>query len=53
MKWALFEFEDLSCEVGESAWILGEDENLYNNDQWFPSNEIIVKWIAAGYAKHG
>ena len=44
MKWAVFEFEDFSCEVGESSWILGEDENLFNNDDWFPSKEIIVKW---------
>lgn len=44
MKWAVFEFEDLSCEVGETAWICGEDACLFNNDDWFLSKEIIVKW---------
>ena len=44
MKWAVFEFEDLSCEVGETDWIYGEDETLFNNDDWFFSNEVVVKW---------
>lgn len=44
MKWAIFEFEDSSCEVGESAWILGENQNLFNNDDWFSSKEVTVKW---------
>lgn len=44
MKWALFEFEDFSCEVGESAWVIGEDERLFNNDDWFQSKEIVVRW---------
>lgn len=44
MKWAVFEFEDSSCEVGESAWILGEDESRFNNNDWFSSSKIIVKW---------
>ena len=44
MKWAVFEFEDLSCDVGQTAWIYGEDESLFNDNDWFSSKEIIVKW---------
>ena len=44
MRWAVFEFNDFSCEVGETAWIYGEDEELFNNDDWLFSREVIVKW---------
>lgn len=44
MKWAVFEFEDLSCEVGKTAWIHDENETLFNNRDWDSSKEIIVKW---------
>lgn len=44
MKWAIFEFEDSSCEVGQSSWIHGEDAHNFDNESWFFSNEIVVKW---------
>ena len=44
MKWAIFEFSDSSCAVGETAWVHGEDKNLFNNDSWFFKDEIVVKW---------
>ena len=44
MRWAVFEFEDVSCEVDESAWIYEEDKSLFNNDDWFSAKEIVVKW---------
>ena len=43
MKWAVFEFEDLSCDVRQTAWIHGEDK-LFNDNDWFSSKEINVKW---------
>lgn len=44
MKWAVYEFDDGACDVGETAWIFGEDENQFNNDDWLSSKEIIVRW---------
>ncbi len=35
MKFALYEFcEDSSCDVGESLWMVGEDDSSFNNDDW-------------------
>ena len=44
MKWAIFEFDDSSCEFGPMSWIQGEDPDNFDNDAWFFSREIIVKW---------
>ena len=44
MKWDVFEFEDLSCDVRQTAWIHGEDKSLFNDNDWFSSKKIIVKW---------
>lgn len=44
MKWAIFEFDDNTCEVGETSWIVNEDKEKFTNDLWLSSTEIIVKW---------
>ena len=44
MKWAVFEFNDRSCEFGQTSWIQGEDAESFDNETWFFSKEIIVKW---------
>lgn len=44
MKLAVFEFEDCSCEIGQTAWIYGEDERLLNNNDWFFSKEVVMRW---------
>ena len=44
MKCAVFEFEDNSCAIGQTSWIYGEDAKDFNNETWFFSNEIVVKW---------
>ena len=44
MKLAIFEFEDKTCEIGETSWILHEDEGNLNNEDWQLSREVIVKW---------
>jgi hypothetical protein len=32
MKWAIFEFEDSSCDVGQTAWIQEQDAKNFNNE---------------------
>ena len=45
MKYALFEFvSDKSCEIGQTRWILREDEKNFNNDSWDCDKEIMVLW---------
>ena len=45
MKYALFDFtEEKSCEVGETRWILGDDNASFNNDKWLFNKEIMVRW---------
>lgn len=44
MKWAIFEFDDSSCDVGQTSWIQGEDAENFDNESWFFDNDIIVKW---------
>lgn len=44
MKYALFEFvAEKTCEVGETAWIVREDPNTFN-DAWNSEKEIMVAW---------
>ena len=44
MKWAIFEFGDSTCDVGQTSWIQGENAETFDNDSWFFANEVIVKW---------
>lgn len=44
MKFAIFEFEDCSCDIGETAWIYDENEELFDNSSWPFSQKIVVKW---------
>lgn len=44
MKWAIFEFEDLSCDIGQTKWIQCEDAELFDNDAWFFTKEVVLKW---------
>ena len=45
MKFALFEFEKgKSCEVGESRWIIQEDTNKFDNENWEPGKKAMVEW---------
>ena len=44
MKFAIFEFSDRTCEIGETSWIVGEDKQNFANELWTPSTEVIVKW---------
>ena len=45
MKYPVFEFiEDKSCEVGETSWISGEDNDTFTNDEWFFNKEIVFQW---------
>lgn len=44
MKWAIFEFEDSSCDVGQTAWIQEQDAKNFNNESWFFRTEVIMKW---------
>ena len=45
MQYAVFEFlEDKSCEVGETNWINGEDDDMLTNEKWFFNKEIVVEW---------
>lgn len=43
MKWAIFEFNDRSCEFGQTSRIQGEDAESFDNETWFFTKEIIVK----------
>ena len=54
MKFAIFEFcEDSSCAVGESNWMVDQDESSFNNDDWPSTKEILVHWpkAASEYSK--
>lgn len=42
MKWAIFEFEDRTCEIGQTSWILNEDERKFTNDVWLFKTEIAL-----------
>ena len=44
MKFAIFEFSDRTCEIGETSWIVGEDKQNFTNELWTPSTEVVVKW---------
>lgn len=45
MKYALFEFaNEMSCEVGETRWILRENPNKFDNDAWDWEKEVMVSW---------
>lgn len=44
MKFAIFEFDDTACEVGETSWIVNEDTDKFTNKLWSPSTEVVVKW---------
>ena len=44
MKWEIFEFEDRTCEIGQTSWILNEDERKFTNDVWLFKTEIAVRW---------
>ena len=45
MKFALYEFcEDSSCDLGESHWMVGEDDSSFNNDDWVMKKEVLVRW---------
>ena len=48
MKYAGFEFvsgkDAPSCEVGETRWIVREDENTFNNALWNFEKEVMVLW---------
>lgn len=45
MKFVLYEFcEDNSCDVGESRWMVDEDEFSFINNDWVMRKEVIVCW---------
>jgi hypothetical protein len=45
MKFAMYEFcEDSSCDVGESHWMVGEDDSSFNNNDWVMKKEVLVRW---------
>ncbi len=44
MKFAIFEFEDQTCEIGETLWIVNEDESKFTNDLWLSSQKVVVQW---------
>ena len=47
MKYAVFEFVSdpvPTCEVGETAWIIREDPNLFDNESWDFDREVMVAW---------
>lgn len=45
MKYALYEFiEERSCEIGESRWIVKENEDSFNNNNWISNKVVLVKW---------
>lgn len=45
MKFALYEFcEDNSCDVGESKWMIDEDDSSFNNNDWVVRKEVLVRW---------
>jgi hypothetical protein len=48
MKFALYEFcEDNSCAVGESNWMISENESSFNNNDWVTKKEVLVRWPKA------
>ena len=48
MKFALYEFcEDQSCAVGESSWMVNEDDTNFNNNVWITNKEVLVHWPKA------
>jgi hypothetical protein len=54
MKFALFVFcEDNSCAVGESSWLIDQDESCFNTKDWNTDKEILVRWpkAAKDYSK--
>ena len=45
MKYALFDFiEEKCCEIGESRWIIGEDRESFDNNNWVSNKIVMVKW---------
>lgn len=45
MKYALFDFVDEKCcEIGESCWIMEEDPESFNNNNWVSNKIVLVKW---------
>ena len=44
MKFALYEFcEDQSSAIGESSWMVDEDDSSFNN-VWMTNKEVLVRW---------
>ena len=35
---------DKSSEVGESAWMVREDQSTFNNDMWDFDRDVLVTW---------
>ena len=48
MKWAIFEFDDSSCDVGQTPWIQGEDAENFD-ESWFFDNDIMVINLCFGH----
>ena len=44
MEFAIFDFTDKSCAVGQTSWIVGEEKQNFTNDLWNSSTEVVVKW---------
>ena len=45
MKFALYEFcEDQSSAIGESSWMVDEDDSSFNNNVWMTNKEVLVRW---------
>lgn len=54
MKFALFEFCEDNCSgVGESMWMVDQDESSFNNKDWVQNKEVLVRWpkAATDYSK--
>ena len=48
MKYAVFEFVSgkgaVTCEVGETRWIVREDEDMFNAALWDFEKDVMVLW---------
>ena len=45
MKYALFEFtNEKACKVGETRWILRENQDTFKNVGWDDEKDVMVAW---------